>query len=378
MYDLTNQLAKGASVDGAILEVHAYVGERFLNLVYEGFSRAYIFSSKTRLTFLGPSPQVFKPPMPFKAYAAVAYSDGSPLSAVELTNSKFSANVRVFFRNGVTRTLPSVSVSAARNEPGVWELKVDLKKDYTHDSKMLADVSYLAIEGHFTDAYGVMIRSPELKVFSTFAPTQRLLQISTSTNRPTVSNYIVLHVRANYYVKLFSYVVVSKGIVLLTGREEMSSMLKTFTLTVSSEMSPTATILVYDILPGGEVATDSLTFPVDGITRNNFTVHLNNKKDKTGQTVEVAVYGRPGAYVALAALDKDLLGLQSESQLSPSYVQQKMLTFDSGLYMNNASLRHAWYEKYGQLDRFVYFPSPTIGIDANRTFEVCILGLRLL
>ncbi len=150
-------------------------------------------------------------------------------------------------------------------------------------------------------------------------------------------------------------------------------MLKTFSFSVSSEMAPTSTIIVYDIVPGGEVVADSLTFSVDGISRNNFTVSLNNRKDKTGDTIEVAVFGQPGTYVALSAIDKDLFALQPENQLNYAFVQKKMTTFDDVLMQHNSSLSHVWYSRNGRLDKFLFFPTSSMGIDANRTFMVCLL-----
>ena len=371
MSEIISQLAKGSSVDGAVLTVTAFVGERYLNLIYSGFAKAYIFNSKIKLKFLGPTPQVFKPPMPFKAYAVVSYTDGSPLPRHELYSDTLEVRARVQFNRGSSRTLPTMNVPMSLNEYGLWEIKVNLRKELNNDIHMLNDVSYLSLEAFFKNSFGVVTRSQELKVYSSFSPSQRLIHISTSTSKPVVGNYIIFHVRANYYVKLFSYMVVSKGIILMAGREEMTSMLKTFSFSVSSEMAPTSTIIVYDIVPGGEVITDSLTFSVDGISRNNFTFSLNNRKDKTGDTIEVVVLGQPGTYVALSAIDKDLFGLQPDNQLSYANIQQKMITFDSILQQHNGSLTHVWYTQNGLLDRYLYFPTPSLGIDANGTFEVC-------
>lgn len=371
MSEIISQLAKGSSVDGAVLSVTAFVGERYLNLIYKGFAKAYIFTSKIKIRLLGPTPQVFKPPMPFKAYAVVSYSDGSPVPRYNFYTDTIEVKTQIYFHRGSTRSLPPVFVPMSLNEHGLWEIKINLKKDLNNDIHQLNDVKYISMEAYFKDVFGVTIRSGELRVYSSYSPSQRLIQISTSTSKPIVSNYIIFHVRANYYVKLFSYLVVSKGIILMAGREEMTSMLKTFSFSVSSEMAPTATIIVYDIVPGGEVITDSLTFSVDGISRNNFSVALNNRKDKTGDTIEIVVLGQPGTYVALSAIDKDLFSLQVENQLNYAYVQQKMTTFDSILQQHNSSLSHVWYSRNGMLDKFLFFPTSSQGIDANRTFMVC-------
>ena len=159
--------------------------------------------------------------------------------------------------------------------------------------------------------------------------------------------------------------------ILLTGREEMTSSIKTFAISLSPEMAPSATLLIYDISRAGEVIADSLTFPVNGISRNNFTVTLNNKKDKTGETIEVVVLGQPGTYVGLSGVDKDLYSLQIDNQMNQADVLRKMNTFEhTSETTSNGTLTHIWVSREGRTDRFLHFPSPTYGIDANRTFEV--------
>lgn len=197
---------------------------------------------------------------------------------------------------------------------GIWEVSVDLT-DHFKDKRTISEVQKMRIEATYTDWNGERTTAG-LDIYAAYAPTNRLIQVSTSTKQPRVGEYIIFHVRANYFVEMFSYAVVSKGMVLLTGREEMGSSIKTFAITLSPEMAPSSTIVIYDIARGGDVTADSLTFPVDGISRNNFTVTLNNRKDKSGDTIEVVVLGQPGTYVGLSAMDKDLYALDAGNQIN--------------------------------------------------------------
>jgi len=369
MSEIIDQLAKGSSLDGAKITVTAFVGERFLNLIYSGHARAFIFSSKVKLKFLGSSPQVFKPPMPFKAYAAVSFNDGSPLPYDRLIYEKLEIRPRIQFHRSGSRNLSPILVPMSIENPGLWEISINLKTEL-NDKRLINDVNYLVLDGFFRDANGDTIRAQELRAYATYTPSERLIHISTSTKQPRVGEYIIFHVRTNYYVKLFSYVIISKGMVLITGREEMTSSIKTFAVSLSPEMAPSSTILIYDMARGGEVVADSLTFPVDGISRNNFSVTLNNRKDKTGDTIEVVVLGQPGTYIGLSALDKDLYSLQVGNQINYADVLKKMSTFDQSENSNNGTLTHLWLSREGRVDRFLHFPSPTYGIDANKTFEV--------
>jgi len=61
----------------------------------------------------------------------------------------------------------------------------------------------------------------------------------------------------------------SKGIILINGEEKMQNTIRTFAVTLSAEMAPVATVVVYHVGRYGDIVADSLTFPVNGISRNN-------------------------------------------------------------------------------------------------------------
>lgn len=67
---------------------------------------------------------------------------------------------------------------------------------------------------------------------------------------------------------LFFLKLLSKGIIIHANTETMTSSIKTFALALSPEMAPSSTIVVYHVASDGEVVADSLTFPVNGISRN--------------------------------------------------------------------------------------------------------------
>lgn len=360
-----SKLIGGTSLDGAKVTVKAYVGERFLNLIYYGYARAFIFGSRLKLKFLGSSPQVFRPAMPFKAYCALSYHDGSPVDFDDPRNSKYlDIAPRVFF-SGRQQTLPIQREAMNPIFPGIWEVSVDLTQHFK-DKRILADVQKLRLEATYIDQIGDRVPA-NLDVYAYYSMTNRMIQVSTSTKQPRVGEYVIFHVRANYFVDSFSWAVISKGMILVTGTEEMTSTIKTFAVSLSPEMAPSSTIVVYDIARGGDVTVDALTFPVDGISRNNFTVTLNNRKDKSGDTIEVVVLGQPGSYIGLSALDKDLHALDAGNQINHADVLKKMSTFDTD---SNDTLTHVWVSREGALEQFLHFASPSYGIDANRTFDV--------
>ncbi|CAH2004526.1 unnamed protein product [Acanthoscelides obtectus] len=181
---------------------------------------------------------------------------------------------------------------------------------------------------------------------------------------------MIFHIRSNYYIDKFSYLIISKGIVLLTGDQDMNDFVSTMAIVLSAEMAPVATIVVWHVGKHGDVEVDSLTFPVNGISRNKFKVFVNNKKARTGHKVEVAIYGEPGSYVGLSGIDRAFYTMQAGNELTYAKVISKMSTFDDD---TNGTHHLTWFSHEGNPDELVYFPSSTFGIDANRTFEY--LGL---
>lgn len=60
-----------STLEGTEVTITAAVGDRFLNEIVEGYSTARFFNSSVRVAFLGGSPQVFKPSMPFSIYVSI-------------------------------------------------------------------------------------------------------------------------------------------------------------------------------------------------------------------------------------------------------------------------------------------------------------------
>ncbi|KAG8180373.1 hypothetical protein JTE90_025423 [Oedothorax gibbosus] len=351
-------------LDNSRLSVVVEVGERYLDQVEVGFSQSIIYKSNLKLKFLGSSPQVFKPAMPFKCYVAISFFDGSELPSWRLNDQKLEFHTVVFFNNGGQQILDTRYEQMSPVQFGIWEITVDLLSTFG-SLAALNDVHSMSLEAKYADETGERAKA-NLLAYASYTPTNRHLQVTTSTRNAKVGEYVIFHVRADYYVEQFSYLVMSKGMILFSGVEEMPASIKTFAVPLSSEMAPTASIVVYDIAREGEVVADSLTFPVDGISRNNFSVTLNNKKDKTGDTIEVIVNGHPGTYIGLSAVDHVLHKMRTGSDMSPTEVLEKMNTFNEE---GNGTLCFSWKSREGSSNQFVHYPSSTYGLDAEKIFE---------
>lgn len=352
------------------ITVTATVGERFLDEVISAYSTARVFNSSVRIDFLGGSPQIFKPMMPFITYISASFHDGSPLPRSQLEAGRMEVTADVSSRTFSSRSIGPQILNMSSGFDGVWEMKIDLLDNLglegQDNAQELANgIESMRIHASFQDGNGQRAET-DLLLIAHYSPTNRHIKVSTTTKDAKVGEYIVFHVQSNFFMESFEYLVMAKGTVIHASQEIMTSSIRTFAVTLSAEMAPVATIVVYHIGRHGDIAADSLTFPVNGISRNNFTVFINNKKARTGKKVEVAIYGQPGAYVGLSGIDKAFYSMQAGNELTYAKVIQKMAHFDED---TNGTYSKTWYSHEGDPEDFVYFPSSTYGIDANRTFE---------
>ncbi|CAG9820933.1 unnamed protein product [Phaedon cochleariae] len=370
-YPLQELLNYVPTLDGMEVVVTATVGDRFLDEVIEGYSTARIFNSSINLKFLGDSPQVFKPGMPVTTYLIASYHDGSPLKPEVLYNSVVEVTTSVTSQGGGNREIFLRELYQMENNDGVWEYKIDLKRDLNVTGarayEELSQISSLKIQATLIDRYTrQQLANTDLLMLGHYSVNDQHIKVITSTITPKVGEYMIFHIRSNYFIEKYNYLIISKGIVLLTGDQDMGDYVSTMAIALSAEMAPVATIVVWHVGRYGDLQVDSLTFPVNGISRNKFKVFINNKKARTGHKVEVAIYGEPGSYVGLSGIDRAFYTMQAGNELTYSKVISKMSTFDE---QTNGTLQHDWFSHEGNPDELVYFPSNTYGIDANRTFE---------
>ncbi|KAG1660635.1 CD109 antigen [Nymphon striatum] len=351
--------------------VEAIVGEYYFNTTVSGFCSCLIYNSSMQLKFLGSSPQIIKPSMPFKAYLALSYFDGAPVPEWRFKDHRMVLRSTIELQNGGRRDLDIKWLKMNPDTPGLWRVKIDLNQELLRKS-VINEVHKITLKASYSDEKGGFADA-ELIAYAPRNHKNHMIQVDTSSKKPQVGEYIIFHVRTNYFAQSFHYVLISKGIILSSGSEKMNSKVKTFAIALSAEMAPTSTLVVYHVSKSGFLIADSITFPVNGISRNKFTVQLNNQKDKSGNTIEVRVIGEPGAYVALSGVDKELYSMQAGNELTHAEVLRRMGEFDEEV---NSTLNHVWTSREGEPDFDVYFPSSTYGIDSNRTFDFA--GLLVL
>lgn len=232
--------------------------------------------------------------MPHKLYLAAVYPDGSPLfwngDYLEVIDVRGS----VHCRGGEQRELP-VRQLKMLEKPGIWEMELDVRNDLklgndTASQDILIKVSLVHLTANFTDRHGDRAET-NLLLIAHYSPQNHEIKILTITQDASIG--IVLHVKTNFFAKSFNYVLMmSKGIILSLSEEKMMEGIQIMEINLTAEMAPVATFVVWHIGQGGTIVSDSLTFPVNGISCNNFTVSINSHKAHDGEHVEVTVFGK--------------------------------------------------------------------------------------
>ncbi|KAK9732382.1 Alpha-2-macroglobulin family [Popillia japonica] len=355
-----------ATLDNVEVVITATVGDRYLNEVIEGFAAGFQAGDAIYYLCCRIFPRWIAHPhreTPSVPNAARSGHQQPPGGAAKHSNQTFEQPP------GGAAKHSNQTFERMSDTPGVWKYIIDLKRDLKPTGpdayKILSDVDQIRVKASFRDVKGEVIEQ-NLLMLAHYSPENKQIKVSTSTDEPKVGEYIILHIRSNYIVDKYNYIIVSKGNILVTGDQIMEDYVSTIAVTLSAEMAPVSTVVVWHIGRYGDVTADSLTFPVNGISRNKFTVFINNKKARTGHKVEVAIYGEPGAYVGLSGIDKVMYSMQAGNELTYAKVITKMSSFDE---QTNGTLKFNWLSHEGNPDELVYFPSSTFGIDANRTFE---------
>jgi CD109 antigen len=109
----------------------------------------------------------------------------------------------------------------------------------------------------------------------------------------------------------FYYEVLARGAGVLTGVAETDEI----ALALTPSMAPAARLLVYQILPTGEVAADYLPFDVAGDYPQAVEVRAGREEARPGDELEIEVRAQGPARVGLAAVDRSVFIL-AENRLN--------------------------------------------------------------
>ena len=138
----------------------------------------------------------------------------------------------------------------------------------------------------------------ETIAWAAYAPKDHHIFVHSSTKDINIGQYAVFHVKANFPLEHFDWIIVAKNLILNSGREiapDIFSNMITFSLVVSSDMAPGFHIIVYTKSNEDFLLSDAAFDPVNAINRHKIHFGVTQLKDHTQLSIEATLRGDPGS-----------------------------------------------------------------------------------
>ncbi|XP_019489013.1 PREDICTED: ovostatin homolog 2-like [Hipposideros armiger] len=130
----------------------------------------------------------------------------------------------------------------------------------------------------------------------------------------------------------FFYLMMVKGAIFLSGQKEIRNKAWngnfSFPINISAALAPVAVMLVYTLHPSGEVVADSVKFQVDKCFQNKVSMKFSKEQGLPGSTTSLYLQAAPDSFCALRAVDKSVLLLKPEEELSAESVYNLLPNID--------------------------------------------------
>ncbi|XP_047405683.1 ovostatin homolog 2-like [Sciurus carolinensis] len=122
----------------------------------------------------------------------------------------------------------------------------------------------------------------------------------------------------------FFYLMMVKGAIFLSGQKEIRNKAWngnfSFPISISADLAPVAILFVYTLHPSGEIVADSVKFQIEKCFKNKVSIKFSKERGLPGSNVSLYLQAAPDSFCALGAVDKSVLLLKSEQQLSAESV----------------------------------------------------------
>ena len=138
----------------------------------------------------------------------------------------------------------------------------------------------------------------ETIAWAAYAPKDHHIFVHSSTKTINIGQYVVFHVKTNFPLEHFDWVIVAKNLILNSGREIASDIFSntiTFSVVCSSDMAPGFHIIVYTKTHDDFLLSDSAFYPVNAINRHRIDFGITQLKDHTQMSIEATLRGDPGS-----------------------------------------------------------------------------------
>ncbi|XP_037023802.2 alpha-2-macroglobulin-like [Artibeus jamaicensis] len=299
------------------LEVEAKIQEEGTEVEFTGKGTSEITRIISKLSFVKVDPH-FRQGIPFFGQVRLVNGKGVPMPNELIF---ISANAANHYSNATTDAHGLVQFSI--NTTNVKDSSLSVRVKHKDHSPCY---SYQWLSGEYEEAHHTahLVFSPS-KSFVHLDPLSRELPCSQTQ---TIQAYYVLNGQVLQELKelSFYYLIMAKGGIVRSGTHvlpvEQGDMKGHFPVSfpVESDIAPVARLLIYAILPDGEVVGDSAKYEVENCLANKVDLSFSPAQSLPMSLAHLRVTASPQSLCALRAVDQSVLLMKPEAELSPSSV----------------------------------------------------------
>ncbi|XP_051788068.1 alpha-2-macroglobulin-like protein 1 isoform X4 [Erpetoichthys calabaricus] len=270
------------------------------------------------------TPDSYKQGIPLKGKIKVDQADSSPVANEQVfldISRSGMAETQVLNTDGNGVAFFSLNTSSWGNSTVKLEAYYKKNKEtYTHG----------LISPRYRGAY--LFIKPFYSKSKSFVKIQDFNgELECETEAKIITDYIIKRDELEEgatFVEFF-YQVVAKGGIAVHGR--LQTPLKDgeegsldFTFPVTSNVSPYAQVLIYTILPSGEMIADSNDFKVKKCFKNKVELRFSSLQELPGGDTNLHLQAKPGSLCSLRSVDKSVLLMDSSHELTADVVYNRI------------------------------------------------------
>lgn len=299
------------------LEVEAKIREEGTEVELTGRGSSEITRTITKLSFVKVDPH-FRRGIPFFGQVRLVDGKGVPMPNKLIYITASEAN---YDSNATTDERGLVQFSI--NTTAVTDTSLTIRVRHKDDSRCY-DNQWLSEDNEEAYHTANHVFSPS-KSFVYLEPMPHELPCGQTQ---TVRAHYVLNGQVLQKLKelKFYYLIMAKGGIVQTGTHvlpvEQGDMKGHFLVSVpvESDIAPVARLLIYAILPEGEVVGDSAKYDVENCLANKVELSFSPAQSRPASPAHLRVTASPQSLCALRAVDQSVLLMKPEAELSPASV----------------------------------------------------------
>ncbi|XP_057348249.1 alpha-2-macroglobulin-like [Manis pentadactyla] len=299
------------------LQVDAKIIEEGTELEFNGAGTTKVTRTITKLTFAKVDSH-FRQGIPFSGQARLVDGKGVPipneLIFIQADKANYHSNATTdehglvqFSINTTNVTDPSLTVTVYHKEQGFCFRYYCMTKKHQE--------AYHTVNHVFSLSKSYVYLEP-------VAGTLPCGQIQTIQVHYSLNGHVLVLLKE---VVLY-YLIVAKGSIIRAGthilpvRPGEPKGHISMSVPVESDIAPLARLLIYAILPDGEVIGDSAKYEVENCLPNKVGLHFSPARSLPASPAHLRVTASPGSLCALRAVDQSVLLLRPEAELSEAQV----------------------------------------------------------